>query len=265
MDDDFERLASLYAETHKHSAYQVLPSSLERLLRGAGVSLPEGVGKSEEARLDFIRAHMPLLDKRIVDIGGNTGYFSIRCAELGAREVLCIEGNSVHAQFLCLALQTLGLAERVQVKMEYFTGDLQLPGIVDGVFLLNVLHHLGDDFGPGDLGDRGTALDSMADMLNSLSTRTRWLVLQLGFNWMGRVDLPLFEHGEKREMIDFVRAHCAGVWDVQAIGIAQRDVAGKVAYADLDQHNIRREDSLGEFLNRPLFILKSLHAETHAC
>ncbi len=32
-----------------------------------------------------------------------------------------------------------------------------------------------------------------------------------------------------------------------------------VKYADVNDSNIHRQDELGEFLNRPLFIMKSKH------
>jgi hypothetical protein len=67
-------------------------------------------------------------------------------------------------------------------------------------------------------------------------------------------------------MIDFVtgRARRAD-WTIDAIGIAQRS-DGVVQYRPLDGRNIERDDALGEFLNRPLFILRSRHvaADGHA-
>jgi hypothetical protein len=57
-------------------------------------------------------------------------------------------------------------------------------------------------------------------------------------------------------MIQFVRAACEGSWDVSKIGVAQRE-GQAISYHDLDSKNIERDDSLGEFLNRPIFILSS--------
>ena len=62
-------------------------------------------------------------------------------------------------------------------------------------------------------------------------------------------------------MIELVRQLDAD-WAVQAIGIAERH-DGRVVYRDLDARNIDRDDSLGEFLNRPLFILRSRRWPQH--
>jgi hypothetical protein len=57
-------------------------------------------------------------------------------------------------------------------------------------------------------------------------------------------------------MIDMVRAGIAGHWDEVGIGIARAN-EGITVYEDLSPTNIAREDHLGEFRNRPLFILRS--------
>lgn len=41
------------------------------------------------------------------------------------------------------------------------------------------------------------------------------------------------------------------------VGIAQRSEGGLIEYIELNDENIKRDDSLGEFLNRPIFVLKS--------
>ena len=68
--------------------------------------------------------------------------------------------------------------------------------------------------------------------------------------------MPLFAGGEKREMIEFITAGTADLWELQDIGIAVSSDQG-IVYEDLDSENIQRMDELGEFLNRPIFILRS--------
>jgi hypothetical protein len=67
--------------------------------------------------------------------------------------------------------------------------------------------------------------------------------------------MGLFANGTKRELIDFVRTGIDGIWDIEKIAVAEKNT--KIYYTDLNENNIERNDSLGEFLNRPLFILKS--------
>ncbi len=83
-----------------------------------------------------------------------------------------------------------------------------------------------------------------------------YVILQLGFNWKGDRYLPLFDNGTKSEMIAFLQINIESFLDITRIGIAQKK-DNNVIYSDLTDSNIERDDSLGEFLNRPLFILKS--------
>ncbi|MCF6204852.1 MAG: hypothetical protein L3J59_14485, partial [Methylococcaceae bacterium] len=89
-----------------------------------------------------------------------------------------------------------------------------------------------------------------------LSRKTRYLVFQLGFNWKGDVKKPLFKNGTKEEMISFITKGVESSWEVKSIGIAEK-TNNKYIYKNINTNNIKRDDSLGEFLNRPLFILKS--------
>ena len=57
-------------------------------------------------------------------------------------------------------------------------------------------------------------------------------------------------------MIDFVKEGIKNLWDIIDIGIAEKN-NNSIEYHKLNKNNIERDDSLGEFLNRPIFIFKS--------
>jgi hypothetical protein len=120
---------------------------------------------------------------------------------------------------------------------------------------MNVLHHVGDDYNQS-VQDIDSAKDHILSSLNQIANCTKTLVFQLGFNWQGNIDLPLFSRGEKKEVIDFITIGTEEYWKLQAIGIAIPSDLG-IVYVDLDPSNISRMDELGEFLNRPIFILES--------
>jgi hypothetical protein len=84
------------------------------------------------------------------------------------------------------------------------------------------------------------------------------MAFQMGFNWKGNRKLPLFDKGTKTEMIDFMKDSVEGYWAVERIWIAVRQPGGGIVYEPLSASNIQRENALGEFLNRPLFILRSV-------
>ena len=93
--------------------------------------------------------------------------------------------------------------------------------------------------------------------LLSLKEKAEYIVFQLGFNWKGNRNLCLFENGTKQELIDFIKEEIKGVFEILHIGIAEKEDE-QIVYKELNNNNINRDDSLGEFLNRPLFILKSI-------
>jgi hypothetical protein len=249
------QLKNLYAQSSKHSSYQRLAPALAELL---AENLDNTKTRHEDERWDFINASLSLNEKSICDIGGNTGYFTFRSLDAGAKSVEVFEGNSTHCAFVELAADMLGIGANISVHNTYL--DLEADAQVkhfDICFLLNVLHHYGDDYGDKQMGQSSTK-KHIAHALNKLSFMTRSLVFQLGFNQKGDRTKPLFAHGTKREMIDFIRESCAGSWEIVRIGVACSE-SSRIFFRNLDHLNIERMDGLGEFLNRPLFIMRSRH------
>ena len=243
------RLQSLFQATSKHSDYQRLHPNVQALV-GSEVA---PAGRHEAERQHWMARHRQLEGLCVLDIGANTGYFSFAALAGGARRVVSQEGNPTHAQFIEVAARGLGLDRRLEVRPSYF--DFHSEGeVFDLTLCLNVLHHLGDDF-----GDRALSIDaaraSMLAALNRLARRTRHLWMQLGFNWKGDRRRPLFAHGTKAELIDFVRCGTAGHWHIEDIAVVDPTTRD---YVPLDDANIARCDALGEFLNRPLFAMRSL-------
>ena len=93
--------------------------------------------------------------------------------------------------------------------------------------------------------------------LRSMAATTDILVFQMGFCWKGNRNLGLFENGTKREVIDFVIEHSNDTYQLEHIGVPVMR-AEKVIYEELDEENVNRDDSLGEFLNRPIFVLRTI-------
>lgn len=247
-------LAALYQRTSKHSHYQTLAGAVAPLLDIGAVRVK---ARHETERLAYMLARCPIEGLHLADIGGNTGFFSFEMLSHGAAQVDYYEGHEPHHAFVAAAAQRLGLADRLHTHHRYLTLTRgELPP-VDCALLLNVLHHLGDDFGDRDTAQEA-ALQQMLGCLAALAHSARWLIFQMGFNWKGDRRQPLFAGGRKAELIDFVRRGTAADWSVEAIGVAERS-ASRVLYRDLSARNIARDDSLGEFLNRPIFVLRSRH------
>ena len=80
--------------------------------------------------------------------------------------------------------------------------------------------------------------------------------MQLGFNWKGDRHRPLFASGTKVELIDYVRHSVKGHWRIDNIAVVNPKTR---VYEPINDFNLQRFDTLGEFLNRPLFLLTSIY------
>ena len=244
-----EKLIDLYGQKSKHSNYQILPKALEKILDFSDVKVKS---RYEKERFDYISSVIEIKDKTVLDIGGNTGFFTFAEIEEGAKEVYYVEGNKAHTEFVELSARALDILDKVNISNAYydFYND---KNHYDVCFLLNVLHHLGGDYGDNSISII-RAKELMIEQLNRISCRATTAVFQLGFNWKGNRELCLFENGTKKELIEFVQKGVEGRWSIRKIAVAER-YQQTIKYVPIDDVNIKRDDSLGEFLNRPIFIL----------
>lgn len=243
-------LKDLYLQRSKHSNYQLVHPLVAKLL-GDTADLP--VGKLELERQTYFDRALPLLGARVLDIGANTGYFSFGALHGGAKHVTCYEGNQEHAAFVAHCAEQAGLADRLRMHASYFDFLAPITQTFDVTYCLNVLHHLGDDFGDQSL-NVDAAREQMLKSLHHMAGLTRVLVLQLGFNWKGDVRCPLFEGGEKAALIDFVAQGVGDSWLIEEVTVPN---AVTRAYEPISEDNLPRNNQIGEFMNRPLFKMRS--------
>lgn len=248
------QLRDLYNKASKHSNYQILPPLLNGLISKTEL---ETLSRYEKERFDVISKHIALKDKHVLDIGGNTGYFSFEALREGAKVSYC-EGNVEHAKFVTAAVKLIDRQSDITVNNHYYLFNGEDKQRYDVVFLLNVLHHIGDDYGDTALS-KEKAKESIICSLRSIAKNAKTLVFQLGFNWKGDRKLPLFETGTKTEMLTFLKKELSDLYEFENIYIAEPH-GEKIVYRPLSPANIARRDDLGEFLNRPLMIMRVIHS-----
>lgn len=242
-----------HAREGEHSGYRALPERFNAPLVGTAEECQYRYYERE--RFAFFTRHVDFGGKRCLDIGCNHAYFLFSLLDAGARQVIGYEGQKTCGEFVETAIAKCGCQDQFSFFNEYYQFGTD-PQRYDVGLLLNVLHHLGGVYGSGELG-MAEAKRGFLDQLNRMSTQVGTLIFQLGFNWKGDPRLGLFPGGTKAEMIDFIRAGTDAHWDIEQIGIAEKGVDGCVSYQPLNERNIARDDTLGEFLNRPVFVLRS--------
>lgn len=235
---------------NKHNSYHRIPVLDNNLLDLAGLVRRY----KEEERFDFIKRKLDFRDKVVLDIGCNTGFFLPYYLKEGARRVIAFEGSPSCRPILEQSFSG-PYKKNIDMKFDYFDFE-NLPYYrVDITILLNVMHHIGDDFNE-NISTKKQAKKKLIDYVNSLSSISDFLVFQMGFNWQADISQCLFENGTKGEMIDFIKSGTKRHWHIESVGVPF-GVKQNITYNDLDDKNSQRFDSLGEFLNRPIFILSS--------
>ena len=239
-------------KTEKHRGYHILPERLNSKITDD--SLKSHPVFFEKERMTFTRSYVNFQNKSILDIGCNTGYFLFGTMDDGATHVTGYEGKTLCNEFIGKAIELMEEEKKfIHFNKYYDFGNDKEK--YDVIFLLNVLHHVGDDYDDKSL-TLPDAKSKILDQINNLSKIASTLIFQMGFNWQGNIKQCLFENGLKGEMIDYIEKGTEDYWEITAIGIAERKNGG-IVYKELNDKNIERDDSLGEFLNRPLFIMKS--------
>jgi len=250
-----KKLITLYNHISKHSNYQIIHPSLNTILDIRNIQ--DINSRFEKERMKFIENIINLKNKTIVDIGGNTGFFSFASLEAKANKVVLIEGNSYHAEFVSIATSLLNYHNLIVINQYFDFESTVYEKPVDITLMMNILHHYGDDFGDNN-SSRENVKNKIIEYINNLASQTSYLVLQLGFCWKGNRHELLFDSGEKKEMIKFILEGTINNWKVVKIGIAEV-IDNTTTYLPLSNGNIHRNNQIGEFRNRPLFILKSLY------
>jgi len=248
-----DTLIELYSKISKHSNYQVLPSSLSALLGDNSLKIKS---RNENERLEYILKNISINNKSILDIGANTGFFTFELINSDVAKIVVYEGNKAHADFIQYASELLNVSHKLDVNSSFYDfTDIPKEEKIDITLLLNVLHHVGSDY--ANLSDSiSEAKKLILESINHMSSVTKTLVLQVGFNLHGDIKKPLFSGGTKKEMIDFIAEGTSRYWEINSIGIAE-SVNNSITYCNLNESNIERNDKLGEFLNRPIFIMTS--------
>ena len=252
MDKNINKLIQLYSKESKHSGYQILPERLSRVLPQEYISIKS---KYEKERLHYILDKVDIENKVILDIGGNTGYFTFELIDNGAKHVHYYEGNQAHSEFVNISSKILDIEDKIRITSEYFDFENLSSNRYDIALVLNILHHLGDDFGDANLNIEEAKKDIIKQM-NNMANISEIMIFQMGFNWKGNRYTCLFENGTKGEMIEFIEKGTSNYWDILKIGVPEK-IRGKIIYMDINDENVKRRDELGEFLNRPILIMKS--------
>lgn len=244
--------------TLREDIYQTYhPFVLDQLNRVAPtVAGPRSITLDKE-RAAFMFDRKSSAGKNVLDIGANQGYMSIEAALRGAQRVDAFESNTVDGAFLSQMSLLFPALQAVSAQTLNYDFEHENSGRWHYVICLNVLHHIGRYF-DDHVNDLSEAKILMAAHLRRLLTHSGSVWLQLGFNWQGNTLKPMFAHGTKQEITEFVNQMVGQHARIATIGIynPHRQAYDEVVYGDWHHPLWQRIDGLGEFANRPLYLIE---------
>ena len=254
-------ILDLYHDESKHSIYQSMPIFVQESLDIEVKVNQEWRGDVE--RYNYLVKHVDFNNKTIMDIGANTGYFSLNIAKHFAKEVIAYEPNENHGKVIKM-LADFCKVENLKTKYEGVAFD-NLKDIENSDILLhfNVMHHAGHDFDSTYVEKIEFLKKYSIDYLKQLRTKTKKIIYQMGYNWGGNKKTPIFPEINGAEMIKGVEKLCnESGWKIESIGLSKR-ADGKIIYEHfafpLKEEVLKslnaKQEGLSEFYKRPIFIL----------
>lgn len=262
-----EKIIHWYYDDSKHSVYQSMPEFVQKEL-GIAIEINQE-WRGDVERYNYITSHFDFNGKSILDIGANSGYFSLNLAKHFGKQVIVYEPNRNH----CEIVETIAKHFAVNniIVFQKGVGIEDLPDIEksDIVLHLNVLHHAGVDFDTNDVRNIPELKHYIANYLAILKDKTHHLIFQMGYNWGGNKKTPIFDRINGYELIHFFIETCSqNNWEVKKIGLAMKENQ-KISYKnmqapfDFEMINqiISKQTELSEFYKRPIFICRSFRSD----
>src|SRR5882724_10377824 len=93
-----EEIERFYYDRSKHSVYQSLPEFVEQAL-GLTIEL-DHAWRSDRPRYAYLTSRLSFAGKSVLDIGANTGYFTLNLAKAYGASVVAYEANPNHARII---------------------------------------------------------------------------------------------------------------------------------------------------------------------
>ena len=81
-------------------------------------------------------------DKRVLDVGCSEGFFSLKLAEMGAREVIALDADELRIEKAKFVAEILGISNITYEIADIFEADIERYGHFDFVLCLGFLHRV---------------------------------------------------------------------------------------------------------------------------
>lgn len=272
------KLHELYTDKSKHSVYQNIPAFVRDAL-GYVEKINER-WRGDSTRWEYMRDNFEIGNEAILDVGANTGFFTLSFAHDYPRTTCtALEGNANHAEFIRLVAAYFAM-QNVRVLTQYLDfASLGSLGEYGTILHYNVMHHAGVDFDRALVPDKDSLFDYLIRYMSGVRVHCGRVVFQMGSNWGGNKKEPIIDlQDDAGKIIYNSRFFRRAGWVIKAIAtsysrngdipVVQRNLPDDVLVAanECDEASLRSRlaelldpamNTFSEFYRRPIFVCTS--------
>jgi len=185
---DLDELKELLITKSKHGNYEMLPPALLKV--DPTLSLYSNSSRLDRQRYDWFSNKINFEGKKLLDIGANIGYFSLRLATEHNAIVTAYEPFEPHSRCIELSKRILNLTDD---EFTVLNEGISLDKIsslerADIILFLNVLQHAGEDYDTEYVQCLTDWREYAVRYLNKLKDISEYLIFQMGYTWLGHDD-----------------------------------------------------------------------------
>ncbi|MBS2098745.1 DUF1698 domain-containing protein [Carboxylicivirga linearis] len=194
-----EQLLSYIQSNGKHGLYQLLPPALINKYEQLK-TLPYKNVRLDDQRFDYFTSKLDFTKANITDIGANIGYFSFRLATEKQCSVNLYEPYIQHYKALKVIEELLNIQKNCNIYNKGISlDDIEQMDNTDILLFFNVLQHAGEDFDKKYVKTKSDWEAHAVSYLSKLRDKTKYLVFQNGYSWLGHEE----EFCDKKDIIRF--------------------------------------------------------------
>ena len=185
LTSDLDELKELLITRSKHGNYGMLPPALLKV--DPSLSSYSNSNRLDQQRYDWFSSKINLEGVKLLDIGANVGYFSLRLTTEHNTTVTAYEPFEPHFRSIELSKKILNLTDD---EFTVVNDGVSLDGIssiekVDIILFLNVLQHAGEDYDAEYVQNPADWREYAVRYLNKLKEVGEYLIFQMGYTWLG--------------------------------------------------------------------------------
>lgn len=275
LTNDLDELKELLITKSKHGNYGMLPPALLKV--DPSLSPYSNSNRLDQQRYDWFSKKINFEGKKLLDIGANIGYFSLRLATEHNTIITAYEPFEPHARSIELSKRILGLTDNEFTIINKGVSFEEISSLrkVDIILFLNVLQHAGEDYDAEHVRSLVNWREYAVKYLNNLKKVGEYLIFQMGYTWLGHEG----RFCEDKDILDYTMKILSDAgWSIVSCGTVvdlhnptyadyQLNKSGRncpsfVSKWDIININLRKQISGYEydhrFMQRPLFICRAL-------